>query len=92
MSVSNHAVILSATDYDRYLQKLKLQLGDNIINLPDPYNLSDGWHTGPNKLSPFSTTWTFIATLQILLVPFIMGMHYVFTSHWMHIISIFLAM
>ena len=62
MSVSNHAVSLSATDYDRYLQKLKLRLGDNIINLPDPYNLSDGLHTDPDKLSPFSTTWTFIAS------------------------------
>lgn len=70
--LSNYAVSFSATDYEWYLQKINLNLGDNIVNLPNPYSLSDGWHTDPVKLTHLSTTWTFIGTLEILWVHFVM--------------------
>jgi len=52
-NLSAYVLQLDKSDSNRYINKLKLSFEDQILSLPDPYNLDDGWYAADaNKLPP----------------------------------------
>lgn len=52
-NLSAYVLQLDKSDSNRYSSKLKISFEDQILSLPDPYNLYDGWYAADaDKLPP----------------------------------------